>query len=247
MTKAPNNGWQAVLLDLDGTLLDTLPDLAASANEVRATLGMPLLDQALIRTFVGKGADNLIKRTLAASLDAPQPEGDLFNRAKAVFFEHYRATNGDRAVIYPGVIEGLKELSALGIPMAVVTNKPYDFSVPLLERTDLMQFMQHVIGGDTCVKRKPDPEPILHACDLLSSVPAATLTIGDSINDALAAKAAGCGVIVVPYGYNEGKPVTELPVDGIVESVLEAVSWLQANGPSPRDNQALPNKCSFVE
>lgn len=236
MNNSLNNGWQAVLLDLDGTLLDTLPDLAASANEVRAALGMPLLDEALIRTFVGKGADNLIKRTLAASLDAPEPEAGLFSRAKSVFFDHYRATNGDRAVMYPGVLEGLQELAALGIPMAVVTNKPYDFSVPLLERTDLMRFMQCVIGGDTCVKRKPDPEPILHACKLLDSSPQATLTIGDSINDALAAKAAGCGVVAVPYGYNEGKPVTELPVDGIVESVFEAVSWLQANVPAARNH-----------
>lgn len=233
MIQAPQNtnGWQGILLDLDGTLLDTLPDLAASANEVRAALGMSLLDEGLIRTFVGKGADNLIKRTLAASLDAPEPEPELFGQAKTVFFEHYRATNGDRAVLYPGVVDGLEQLMALGIPMAVVTNKPYDFSVPLLERTNLMRFMQTVIGGDTCAKRKPDPEPILHACERLSCQPAATLTIGDSINDALAAKAAGCGVVAVPYGYNEGNPVTDLPVDGIVESVLEAVSWLQINSP----------------
>ncbi|MCD8504580.1 MAG: phosphoglycolate phosphatase [Burkholderiaceae bacterium] len=226
------NGWQGVLLDLDGTLLDTLPDLAASANEVRAALDMPLLDESLVRTFVGKGADNLIKRTLAGSLEAPDPEPELFGRAKTVFFEHYRATNGDRSVLYPGVVEGLERLADLGIPMAVVTNKPYDFSVPLLERTNLMRFMQAVVGGDTCAKRKPDPEPILHACARLSCQPTATLTIGDSINDALAAKAAGCGVVAVPYGYNEGNPVTELPVDGIVESVLEAVYWLQVNRPS---------------
>lgn len=227
-----NNGWQGVLLDLDGTLLDTLPDLAASANEARVALGMPVLDESLIRTFVGKGADNLIKRTLAAQLDAPEPDPALFSQAKAVFFEHYRDTNGDRAVMYPGVLEGLEALMNLGIPMAVVTNKPYDFSVPLLERTNLMRFMQTVIGGDTCPKRKPDPEPILHACGQLNCDPSATLTIGDSINDALAAKAAGCGVVAVPYGYNEGNPVTDLPVDGIVESVLEAVSWLQMNSPA---------------
>lgn len=227
-----SNGWQGVLLDLDGTLLDTLPDLAASANEVRAALNMPLLEEGLIRTFVGKGADNLIKRTLAGSLEAPEPEPELFARARTVFFDHYRATNGDRAELYPGVIEGLEALDSLGIPMAVVTNKPYDFSVPLLERTNLMRFMRAVIGGDTCAKRKPDPEPILHACERLKCQPAATLTIGDSINDALAAKAAGCGVVAVPYGYNEGKPVTDLPVDGIVETVLEAVGWLQSNRPS---------------
>ncbi|UOD50309.1 phosphoglycolate phosphatase [Orrella daihaiensis] len=231
------NGWQGVLLDLDGTLLDTLPDLAASANQVRAALDMPLLDEQLIRTFVGKGADNLIKRTLAGSLEARETDPTLFEKARAVFFEHYRATNGDKALIYPGVLEGLQALKDLGIPMAVVTNKPYDFSVPLLERTNLMQFMQTVIGGDTCTRRKPDPEPILQACEQLNSRPTATLTIGDSINDALAAKAAGCGVVAVPYGYNEGNPVTDLPVDGIVESVFEAVVWLQNNRPDNRPNE----------
>lgn len=231
-SKHPSNGWQGVLLDLDGTLLDTLPDLAASANEVRRALSMPLLEESLIRTFVGKGADNLIKRTLAARLDAPEPEPVVFGRARAVFFEHYRATNGDRAVLYPGVLEGLEKLSTLGLPMAVVTNKPYDFSVPLLERTGLMTFMRVVVGGDSCPKRKPDPEPILHACQALSIAPRASLTIGDSINDALAARAAGGAVLAVPYGYNEGEPVTELPVDGIVTSIVAAVDWLQSNRPS---------------
>jgi phosphoglycolate phosphatase len=231
-----HNGWQGVLLDLDGTLLDTLPDLAASANQVRQALDMPLLDEALIRTFVGKGADNLIKRTLAGELEAagspaPEPDAALFGRARTVFFEHYRATNGDRAVIYPGVLEGLQQLSELGLPMAVVTNKPYDFSVPLLQRAGLMPFISLVVGGDSCAKRKPDPEPIVHACQALTISPEASLTIGDSINDALAARAAGGSVLAVPYGYNEGQPVTELPVDGIVQTVVEAVHWLQSNTP----------------
>lgn len=231
-THSTSNGWQGVLLDLDGTLLDTLPDLAASANEARRSLGMSALDEAIIRTFVGKGADNLIKRTLAGSLDAPEPEDTVFEHARSVFFAHYRATNGDRAKLYPGVVEGLQAIADMGIPMAVVTNKPYDFSVALLARTDLMRFMKTVVGGDTCARRKPDPQPILHACQSLQCHPAATLTIGDSVNDALAAKAAGCGVVVVPYGYNEGRPVTDLRVDGIVESVLDAARWLQSNRPT---------------
>lgn len=219
-------GWQGVLLDLDGTLLDTLPDLAASANEARQALDMPLLDETLIRTFVGKGADNLIKRTLAARLDAPEPDPEIFKQARTVFFEHYRATNGDRAVMYPGVREGLQKLADMGLPLAVVTNKPHDFSVPLLERTGLMPFMQLVVGGDTCARRKPDPDPILHACQALAIDPRASMTIGDSMNDALAARAAGGAVLVVPYGYNEGEPVTTLPVDGIVATIDEAVDWL---------------------
>ena len=229
-----SNGWQGVLLDLDGTLLDTLPDLAASANQARQSLLMPELDEALIRTFVGKGADNLIKRTLAGSLDAPEPEAALFESARTVFFEHYHATNGDRAVLYPGVLDGLEQLAALGIPMAVVTNKPHGFSVPLLERAGLMRFMQVVVGGDTCTTRKPEPEPIFHACNELNIDPRASITIGDSINDALAARAAGSTFLAVPYGYNEGRPVTELPVDGIVATIAQAVQWLQVQAPQAK-------------
>jgi phosphoglycolate phosphatase len=229
MSKA--NGWQGVLLDLDGTLLDTLPDLAAAANVMRRRMGMPELDEALIRTFVGKGADNLIARTLAGNLAAHEPDAKTFQTARAIFFEHYHATNGDKAIIYEGVIDGLQMIADMGLPMAVVTNKPYEFSVPLLERAGIMRFMQIVVGGDTCERRKPDPQPILHACDRLGCAPTATLTIGDSINDALAAKAAGCAVVAVPYGYNEGKPVTDLPVDGIVATVFEAARWLQTNVP----------------
>ena len=225
------NGWHAVLLDLDGTLLDTLPDLAAAANAMRQALGMPALDESLIRTFVGKGADNLIARSLAASLEAPEPDPKTFEIAKHHFFEHYQANNGRLTQIYPGVTEGLIALTDLGLQLAVVTNKPYEFSIPLLEQTDLLRHLQLVVGGDTCARRKPDAEPILYACQQLGYSPAASLTIGDSINDALAARAAGGSVLAVPYGYNEGAPVTDLPVDGIVPTVLEAVDWLQNNAP----------------
>lgn len=230
------NGWQGVLLDLDGTLLDTLPDLAAAANAMLAAMDRPALPESVIRTFVGKGADNLIARTLAARLDAPAPEPEEFAIAKAHFFEHYQANNGRLAQLYPGVTDGLQALSDLGLGLAVVTNKPYEFSIPLLEQADLLRFMKLVVGGDTCVRRKPDAEPILYACDKLGCAPGATLTIGDSINDALAARAAGCAVVAVPYGYNEGAPVTELPVDGIVSTVFEAVNWLQCNQPKRSNN-----------
>ena len=231
------NGWRGVLLDLDGTLLDTLPDLAAAANAMLAAMGRPALQESVIRTYVGKGADNLIARTLAARLDAPAPDPDVFAVARAHFFEHYHANNGRLAQLYPGVTEGLKALSELGLGLAVVTNKPYEFSMPLLEQTDLLRYMQLVVGGDTCARRKPDAEPMLYACQKLGCAPDATLTIGDSINDALAARAAGCGgVVAVPYGYNEGAPVTELPVDGIVSTVLEAVEWLQRNQPKQSNN-----------
>jgi phosphoglycolate phosphatase len=228
---ATSSSWQAVLLDLDGTLLDTLPDLAAAANNMRVALDMPSLDQALIGTFVGKGVDSLVMRTLAGSLDDTDVPADLFAHARAVFFEQYHAINGQKAVVYAGVVQGLEALRHMGLLLGVVTNKPTEFTLPLLERTDLAKWMSVVVCGDTCERRKPDPQPIHHACEQLNCVPNRVLTIGDSINDALAGKAAGCSVLAVPYGYNEGMPVTDLPVDGIVTSVFEAPQWLQNNAP----------------
>ncbi len=225
----PKNGWQGVLLDLDGTLLDTIPDLAAAANAMLQAMGRESLAESKIRTFVGKGADNLIARTLAGGLDAPAPEAQIFATAKKHFFDYYRANNGRFASLYPGVLEGLQALKEMGLSLAVVTNKPYEFSIPLLEQHGLLSYMALVVGGDTCERRKPDAEPILYACEKIGCPPWATLTIGDSINDALAARAAGGAVLAVPYGYNEGAPVTDLPVDGIVQSIIEAVHWLEKN------------------
>ncbi len=231
--------WQAVLLDLDGTLLDTLPDLAAAANAMRDALGLPTLDRGLIGTFVGKGVDNLVIRTLGASLDAPEPAADVFAQARAVFFEQYHAINGREAVAYPGVFEGLQAMSAMGLKLGVVTNKPTEFTLPLLERTGLAPYMAVVVCGDTCERRKPDPEPIHYACDQLACDVGRVLTIGDSINDALAGQAAGCAVLAVPYGYNEGLPVTELPVDGIVPTVLDAVQWLRDHEPDESADERI--------
>jgi phosphoglycolate phosphatase len=226
--------WQAVLLDLDGTLLNTLPDLAAAANAMRQDMGLSPLSAELIGTFVGKGVDVLVARTLAGRIeaeDSPEPPSTLFEQARQSFYAHYAQVNGQHARPYKGVIDGLRAIQALGLPMGVVTNKPTAFTLPLLERSGLAAFMQTVVCGDSCDKRKPDAAPILLACRQLGVDPSQTLTIGDSINDALAARAAGCKVLVVPYGYNEGHPVTALPVDGIVESIVEGAGWLLSHQP----------------
>lgn len=216
---------QAVLLDLDGTLLDTIPDLAHSANAMRVELGMAPLREDVLATFVGKGVDNLIRRTLAASLTAEDPDPELFQRARESFHRHYHLVNGDKSTMYEGVIEGLKAMRDQGLALAVVTNKPTEFTLPLLERAGLAGFFPVVVCGDTCERRKPDPDPMLHACRLLGVEPARSLAIGDSVNDALAARAAGCKVLAVPYGYNEGQDVRTLDVDGIVATILEAADW----------------------
>jgi len=223
--------WQAVLLDLDGTLLDTLPDLAAAANAMRQDMGLTELPAALIATFIGKGVDVLVARALAGKIDAIEAQSETYERARQSFYIHYEILNGQHATLYPGVLEGLEAFQAQGLRLGVVTNKPTVFTLPLLKRMGLAAYMQTVVCGDSCEQRKPDPAPILLACRELGCDPKYALTVGDSINDALAARAAGCQVLAVAYGYNEGHPITSLPVDGIVDSVFEASEWLSTHQP----------------
>lgn len=221
--------FQAVLLDLDGTLLDTVPDLALAANAMRVELGMPPLREDVIATFVGKGVDNLVRRTLAGGLDPDPPEPAQYEQGRASFYRHYHLVNGDKSVVFDGVMEGLKLLREQGLKLAVVTNKPTEFTLPLLQRMGLAGFFEAVVCGDTCAHKKPHPEPMLHACSLLGVAPEHTVAVGDSVNDANAARAAGCSVLAVPYGYNEGKDVRTLEVDGIVATLLEAADWIARN------------------
>ena len=215
----------AVLFDLDGTLLDTIPDLAQATNAMRQDLGLAILDQAVITSYVGKGTENLVMRALANNPGGVQPSADEVKQGLALFNRHYHDCNGKNAVLYPGVLEGLQAFKAAGCKLAVVTNKPTEFTLPLLERSNLAAFFDQIICGDTCEQKKPHPMPFLHACSLLGVQPEQALAVGDSINDALSARAAGIPVLAVPYGYNEGMDVQDLPVDDIVTSIAEAARW----------------------
>jgi len=212
---------KAVMIDLDGTLLDTIPDLAVAANMMLSDLGMPVLPESTIRNFVGKGINNLIERTLTNSMDG-KPDPALFQRALPVYEKSYHAVNGKHTTIYPGVKEGLDLLRAQGFPMACVTNKSERFTLPLLEYVSLSGYFESVVAGDTLPQKKPDPAPLLHACKQLKVAPAEMLMIGDSVNDAQAARSAGCPVFCVTYGYNEGHDVHTLDVDAIVASLVDA-------------------------
>jgi phosphoglycolate phosphatase len=217
---------KAVMIDLDGTLADTIPDLAEAANMMLRELGRPGLDRDLIRTFVGKGIPKLVERTLAGNLEGSAPAG-LLARALPIYERCYAEVNGKHTVIFPGVSEGLHRLRAMQLPLACVTNKAERFTLALLEHLQLARCFEQVIAGDTLPQKKPDPQPLLHACRGFGIAPGDMLMIGDSANDVEAARAAGCPVFCVSYGYNEGRDVRELDVDAIVASLIEATRLIQ--------------------
>lgn len=217
---------KAVTIDLDGTLLDTIPDLAVAANMMLAELARPPLDEDLIRTFVGKGIPRLVERTLAGNA-AGVVDPELKARGLSIFERHYTQVNGQHTEIYAGVQEGLAQLRKQGFPLACVTNKSTRFTLPLLEMVGLAGYFEHVVAGDTLPLKKPDPAPLLHACEAFGIPPRDMLMIGDSVNDAQAARAAGCPVFCVTYGYNEGRDVRELDTDAIVTSLLAATRLIE--------------------
>ena len=221
----PNNDFplpiKAVMIDLDGTMLDTVADLAMAVNLMLTELGRAPLAEVEVRNFVGKGIPNLVGRALTRAFDA-EPGAALFERALPLYLDCYGRVNGKHTTMYPGVREGLDALRRAGFPLACVTNKSARFTLPLLKQMQLAEYFTVVVAGDTLPKKKPDPLPLTHACKRLDIAPRDMLMIGDSLNDTLAARAAGCPVFCVPYGYNEGLDVRDLDVDAIVETLFEA-------------------------
>ncbi|MFC7515792.1 phosphoglycolate phosphatase [Herbaspirillum sp. GCM10030257] len=220
-------GIRAAIVDLDGTMIHTAPDFLVAVNRMRSDLGLGPLDIETITHFVGKGTENLMRRVLA--VDYGPDEVDIhFPQALASYQRHYLAINGDYSKLYPGVREGLDALKAKGLRLACVTNKPIAFAVPLLERTGLRGYFELVYGGDSLPKKKPDPLPLLTVCKDFGLRPEEVVAIGDSSNDAQAARAAGCRVLNVPYGYNHGESIHEVDSDGIVPTLLDAATLISA-------------------
>ncbi len=212
---------KAVVIDLDGTLLHTAPDLAEAASRMAAELGLPPIGLDKIKTYIGNGVSRLVKRVLTRDMDA-EPDAELFARALPVYEKHYAEGVSRESRPFPGVVEGLQALKQAGYRVACITNKAEKFTLPLLKDTGLFDFFELILSGDTLPKKKPDPLPLLHACERFGISPGQLLLIGDSLNDAQAARAAGCHVFCVPYGYNRGRSVEELDVDAVVPSLLEA-------------------------
>lgn len=214
---------RSVTLDLDGTLLDTVADLAEGCQRMLAELGEPTRSLAEVHSFVGKGMAVLVERCLT---HGHPPSSERLQQGIAAFRRHYTEVNGQQAVVYPGVREGLAAFRAAGYRLGVVTNKPGEFTEALLERMGMSDF-DVIVSGDTCANKKPHPEPLIHACAVMGTRPVENLHIGDSENDILAARAAGCPVYAVPYGYNEGKPVDSADCDALVSDLMAAFVRLQ--------------------
>ncbi len=217
---------QAFIVDLDGTMVDTLGDFVAVLERVLGELGLASVDRAFVEKTVGRGSEHLIRTCLA------QVGGDpaLYEQAWLQYQQHYRALNGQCSEVYPGVREGLARLRALGLPMACLTNKPAAFARELLALKGLDGYFDKVFGGDDFERKKPDPLPLLKTCEALGSQAARTWMIGDSSNDAQAAHAAGCPVVLVSYGYNHGEAIHNVPAQQYVDR-LDQISLNSGEGP----------------
>ncbi len=222
---------KAVVIDLDGTLLDTVGDLASAANSMRSELGLAALDPKVIKTFVGKGIANLVSRTLT---DGSGNLGQAaLNTAIALFERHYALCLTETSRPYPGVEKGLQALRAKGLRLGCITNKAARFTQPLLASTGLDGYFEIVLSGDSLPRKKPDPLPLRHAARFFNVEPRQLLLVGDSVNDIQAARAAGCPVFVVPYGYNEGQDIRALDYDVLIEGLDEAAKFVEnANTPT---------------
>ncbi len=216
---------KAVVIDLDGTLLHTAPDLTEAANRMLTEMQLPAIDEVLIQTYIGNGVAKMIKRVLMRDMDA-EPDAQLFARALPIYEQQYAGVVSLHSRPYSGVVEGLNILKQSGFRLACITNKAEKFTIPLLKDTGLYDYFELVLSGDTLPKKKPDPLPLLYACEKFGVTPDQMLLIGDSLNDTQAARAAGSHVFCVPYGYNRGRNVTELDLDAVVDSLAHATELI---------------------
>nr|WP_246589736.1 phosphoglycolate phosphatase [Marinobacterium ramblicola] len=215
-----------VMFDLDGTLVDSVPDLARAVDQMLGALGRVAAGEEKVRHWVGNGAAMLVRRALADAVEAQADaeHEEIFPVAQELFMAAYAQSNGRTSRLYPGVDTLLEYYRAEGVPMALVTNKPGSFTHSLLDQLQLSQYFPVVVAGDTLAQKKPSPAPLLHACDRVGTVPGRALMIGDSRVDVEAARAAGCPVICVSYGYNQGETIHAAGADRVVDSLAELLA-----------------------
>lgn len=228
MAASPTLGTiRAVLIDLDGTMVDSAPDIVEAANRTLVDLGAPRMSAAAVTSFIGNGVPTLVRRLLAASPTLANFDAD---DAQALFYRHYRDTNGRFSRLFPGVLDGLSALQGAGYRLACVTNKPMDYTEALLQVFGLAPYFQVVVGGDSIAQMKPDPAPLHHACTLLGVLPQAAVMVGDSHVDVAAARAAHMPVYVLRYGYPGPDGAAALQADALIDSLVEVPVMLASSG-----------------
>ena len=203
---------QLLIFDFDGTLIDSVPDLADATNAVLTTLGKTPYPLDSIRNWVGNGSRMLVERALVGKIEVLEGElaKEAVDHAKQVFFDAYSKMGGSKTVAYPNVDSGLKKLQAAGYKLALVTNKPIRFVPKILQSFGWQDLFIEVLGGDSLPSKKPDPAPLLHVCETLNVTPEKAVMIGDSRNDILAGQNANMDTLALSYGYNYGQDIREL-------------------------------------
>jgi len=218
---------ELVLIDVDGTLVDSVPDLAYCVNEMMTRLSMPVHAESRVREWVGNGVERLVRRALIGQLEG-EPDDALFQQAYPIFLDLYAENTSERSVLYPGVKEGLAYLKAAGYKLGCVTNKVAQFTLPLLKDLGIHDDFAIVVSGDTLPVKKPDPGPLLHVADYFHVSPDRSTMIGDSVSDVKAARAAGFQIICMSYGYNHGVDIREANPDAVIDSMVELEGLLES-------------------
>ncbi len=209
-----------ILIDVDGTLVDSVPDLAYCVDEMMTQLGREPWGESRVRDWVGNGVERLVRRALIGRLDGEPDEAD-FQKAYPIFLDLYAENTSKRSVLYPGVREGLDYLKGAGYALGCVTNKAEQFTVPLLKDLGIFDDFAIVVSGDTLAHKKPHPAPLLHAAEFFGVAPQDSLMVGDSVNDVKAARAAGFMIACVPYGYNHGDDIRDAGPDLVIGTLAD--------------------------
>ncbi len=217
-----------VLIDVDGTLVDSVPDLAWCVDEMMDRLEMPRRGESQVRHWVGNGVERLVRRALVNALEG-EPDQELFERAMPIFSALYADNTSKRSRLYPGVVEGLDWLARQPVRLGCVTNKAERYTLPLLRDLGVLERFEIVVSGDTLATKKPDPGPLLHVANHFGVPPENALMVGDSMSDVKAARAAGFTIVCMSYGYNHGEDIRDYHPDVVIDS-MAALSGLFTAG-----------------
>jgi len=216
---------KVIMIDVDGTLVDSVPDLAYCVDEMMVELGMERRGEDKVRHWVGNGVSKLVERAINGELEG-QLNKELFNKAYPIFLNYYAENTAKRTCLYKGVREGLDYLSSQGYYLGCVTNKATQFTHPLLKELGIFDYFKIVISGDTLTKKKPDPMPLLYGAEYFGVRPEECLMIGDSVSDVKASRSAGFDIICMSYGYNHGNNIADEKPDLVIDSMTELGKYL---------------------